>query len=145
MIKVYLIFLFAVIAACSKTPTSQSDEREMNLMWEKQLTKNEVLKIYGTDYQVVPNGIAYNRVDSKIPKYAFFFDKHDLVTEQFAMLDNDDLKKFKSVNKCRWEEKEHVHNHTDHTRYNVIGLCKTKKLKYEFKSNFGLFEITKVK
>lgn len=143
--KTSLMFTFILMAACALSPFSQSKEKKMNRMWEEQLTKDEVLKIYGLAFQTVPNGIIYSREDSKIPKYAFFFDHNNVVTDQFAMLDKDDLKKFKSLNKCEWDESEQIKSHSDHTRHNPVGLCKSRRLKYEFKSDFGLFEVSQIK
>jgi hypothetical protein len=136
----YSILSMILFYSCS-TRSLDNESMKLTQMWTSELIKTDVINIYGSDFMKVEGGIAYQRTQSSWPKFAFFFDKDNKVINQYALLDKDELNLFKKHIDCSWKETQ-TQSVTPHASYDIpIGECERYSLRYEFKKDFGLYEI----
>lgn len=134
--------MLVMISFCScSTRISNDDSIKLTRMWTSELAKTDVIHLYGSDFKQIEGGITYQRSKSTWPKFAFFFDKDEKLTNQFALLDKDELNLLKKHLDCSWKETQ-TKAVTPHAVHDIpIGECEKYSLMYEFKKDWGLYEI----
>ena len=138
--KLLSILAIALFHSCSSLDHNE-ESKKLTQMWMSKLSRSEIIQLYGTEYKQVEKGISYQRSKSTWPKFAFFFDEKDELANQFALLDEGDLEKLKENLNCNWEETQQRITSAHAVQFVPRGKCKRYSFGYEFKKDWGLYEV----
>jgi hypothetical protein len=140
-----IIMLSMILSHSCSTGPSSDDSIELIRMWTNELNQDDVIRFYGPDYKQVESGITYQRAKSTWPRFAFFFDKDKKVKNQYALLNRNELDLLKKNLNCSWIETQ-IKSITPHAIQDIpTGECEKYSVKYEFKKDWGLYEVKREK
>jgi hypothetical protein len=137
-----LILLSLIIMACSSREQHSVKKYElMDTLWAKNSSRDEVLEFLGGQYKAVPEGIIYERPNTKSVESGHFFSEAQKLVEQFIILDEASFMDFKKLIPCSWDESEKMES-LGHTVYSVKrGACAEKNITYEFQPGNNRYEV----
>lgn len=136
---VVLLAMTLIISCASKVSDKKPDI--LSAMWMKTLDKEEVILLYGKNYESQNAGVIYKRAESSWPRFAFFFDHDGKVNNQFALLNAIEIDQLKKGLKCSWVDSENKISTGHSVKFSKSGKCDQYNVHYQFINDWGLYEV----
>ncbi|WP_408096342.1 hypothetical protein ACJVC5_14985 [Peredibacter sp. HCB2-198] len=139
-----VIMLLILVSCTSGNPPSKKAINEfvrMNEIWQKRPSKEKVVKYFGLHFKEIEEGISYNYDNTGFTKMAFFFNKNEKLTDQFAIVGQKELSDFKDGVHCNWIEKKTQIREAHAVKTVESGECPEQHVNYFFRQDLGLYEL----
>lgn len=142
--KTLNIFIILFVTSCSFTNTNTVPSNkfvQMNDIWKIKASREKIIKYFGSVFEKVQDGISYNYKDTHFTEMAFFFDKNNKLNDQFAIVDEMDLKAFTSSLPCDWKVLKIKLDQVHIIKEVESGECLNERVKYFFRKEIDSYEI----